>query len=107
MWEEKKRKDPKLAEYDFKYQQFLVEKEAKKMIGGVLKSNLYTWDKYASQQDLEKRKVARLHKSKEKGYWEQVERKTLSKVYGGSSASPQKEEPEGEDIPVGSHVDIR
>lgn len=52
LWEEKKKKDPKLAEYDFKYQQFLVEKEAKKMIGGVLKSNLYTWDKYADQKDI-------------------------------------------------------
>lgn len=38
------------------------------MIGSVLKSNLYSWDKYADQRDIEKRKVARIHKSKEKYY---------------------------------------
>ncbi len=37
LWEQRKRKDPKLAEYDFKYQQFLVQKQAKKMIGSVVK----------------------------------------------------------------------
>lgn len=41
-----------MAEYDFKYQQFLVEKEAKKMIGEVVKTNLFTWDKYAMQNEL-------------------------------------------------------
>ena len=44
------KKDPKLAEYDFKYKQFLVEKGAKKMIGGVLQSSLYRWDKYAKHE---------------------------------------------------------
>ena len=41
---------PKLAEYDFKYKQFLFEKGAKKMIGGVLQSSLYRWDKYAKHE---------------------------------------------------------
>lgn len=72
LWEQKKRKDPKLAEYDFKYQQYLVEKEAKKMVGTVFKESLFTWDKYASHDDIEKRKQAKKHKSKEKVYGEQI-----------------------------------
>ena len=72
MWEEKKKNDPKLAEYDFKYQQFLVEKDAKKMIGSVVKSNLYTWDKYAKESEIQKRKIAKVHKSKEKDYGDQI-----------------------------------
>lgn len=72
LWQEKKKNDPKLAEYDFKYQQFLVEKEAKKMIGSVVKDSLFTWDKYAIKEDIDKRKVAKQQKSKEKNYGEAV-----------------------------------
>ena len=49
LWQQKKKNDPKLAQYDFKYQQYLVEKGAKNMIGSVVKSNIYTWDKYAKK----------------------------------------------------------
>jgi hypothetical protein len=73
------------------------------MIGSVLKSNLYSWDKYADKEDLEKRKVARAHKSKEKDYGEKVESKVISKVYGNPSISPSKE-PEG--FPEAGPVDI-
>ena len=59
MWEAKKKNDPKLAEYEFKYQQYLVEKEAKKMIGSVVKDKLFTWDKFATKEELDKRKIAK------------------------------------------------
>lgn len=42
----KKKNDPKLAEYDAKYQQYLVSKDAKNLLGATLRSNLYSWDKY-------------------------------------------------------------
>jgi hypothetical protein len=48
MWEERKRADPKLAEYDQQYQQFLVEKQARKMISSVVRDKLFTWQKYSN-----------------------------------------------------------
>ena len=37
MWDQRKKNDPKIAQYEFKYQQFRVDKQAKKMIGSVIK----------------------------------------------------------------------
>lgn len=88
MWEQRKKKDPKLAEYDFQYQQYLVEKQAKKMIGSVVKNSLFSWDKYAKKEDLDKRKVAKQHKSKQKSYGEAVEQKVIDR--NKSSLSPPK-----------------
>jgi hypothetical protein len=65
-----------------------VEKEAKKMIGSVVKNSLFSWDKYAKKEDLDKRKTAKQHKSKEKSYGEAVEQKVLDK--NKSSLSPSK-----------------
>lgn len=42
------------------------------MIGSVVKDSLFTWDKYAIKEDIDKRKVAKQHKSKEKSYGEAV-----------------------------------
>lgn len=42
------------------------------MVGTVFKESLFTWDKYASHDDIEKRKQAKKHKSKEKVYGEQI-----------------------------------
>lgn len=46
MWEMRKRNDPKLAEYDAKYKQYLVSKGAKNLMGSLVRNNLYEWDKY-------------------------------------------------------------
>lgn len=43
-----------------------MEKEAKSIVGKVMHNSLYTWDKYALKEDIDKRKEAKLHKSKEK-----------------------------------------
>jgi hypothetical protein len=42
----KKKNDPKLAQYDAKYQEYLVSKDAKNLLGATLRNNLYSWDKY-------------------------------------------------------------
>lgn len=42
----KKKNDPKLAEYDAKYQEYLVSKDAKNLLGAVVRKNLYSWQKY-------------------------------------------------------------
>lgn len=42
------------------------------MIGSVVKDSLFTWDKYAIKDDIDKRRIAKQHKSKEKSYGEAV-----------------------------------
>lgn len=37
----RKKNDPKLAEYDAKYREYLVSKGAKNLIGSFVKNNLY------------------------------------------------------------------
>ena len=42
------------------------------MIGGVFKSSVSSWNKYAHNEDLKQRKIAKIHKSKEKDYGDQI-----------------------------------
>ena len=37
-------------------------------MGSVVKDSLFSWDKYAKKDELERRKVAKVHKSKEREY---------------------------------------
>ena len=46
LWEMKKRNNPKLAEYDSKYQEYLLQKDAKNIIGHTIRERLFQWDKY-------------------------------------------------------------
>ncbi len=56
----KKKNDPKLAEYDAKYQQYLVSKDAKNLLGSVFRKNLFTWDRFTQPNHPHKSKP--LHK---------------------------------------------
>ena len=46
LWEMKKKNNPKLAEYDAKYQEYLLQKDAKNIMGHTIREKLFTWDKY-------------------------------------------------------------
>ena len=62
LWELKKKNDPKLAEYDAKYQQYKVSKDAKTLIGTVVRNNLFTWDKYTQPAHQHNKSKPKLHK---------------------------------------------
>lgn len=62
LWEMKKRNDPKLAEYDAKYREYKVAKDAKSLIGNVVRKNLFTWDKYKQPQGQNKSKTKHVHR---------------------------------------------
>jgi len=64
-----------------------VEKEAKKIIGSVVRDNLFTWDKYALKEELDKRKTAKRQKSKEKVYGQ------INQQSNVLTESPEREEP--------------
>ena len=50
LWEEKKKNNPKLAEYDAKYQQYLLEKDAKNIMCHTIRDRLFNWDKYTQPE---------------------------------------------------------
>ena len=50
LWELKKQNNPKLAEYDAEYQQYLLEKDAKQIINHSIRGKLFTWDKYTQPE---------------------------------------------------------
>lgn len=46
MWEEKLKQNPKLMEYSKKYEEYLVQKDAKNILYSTVRENLFKWDKY-------------------------------------------------------------
>lgn len=60
LWEMKKRNDPRLAEYDAKYQEYKVSKDAKNLLGTVVRNNLFSWDKYTQPVHLQNKSKPKL-----------------------------------------------